>query len=139
MAQLKSKGTALAVKIATVFTTIAQVISMDKDDMASETYEADTLDNANAGIPYAPTGRTEGGNFSAELFLDPALTVHKYLLGLLAAPAKSDYQLSFADAGPTQWTFSGAGIALAGPKVALKEGVKASVKIKLDGLPTFPA
>lgn len=139
MAQLKSKGTAIALKVATVFTAIAQVISMDKDDMSNETYEADTLDNAAAGIPYKPTGRTEGGNFSFELFLDPALTIHKNILATLTTPVKTQWQLTFSDATPTIWTWDAAGLSVAGPKVALKEGVKASVKMKLDGMVTLPA
>ena len=53
-------------KIATAFTPVAQIISLDGPGMASETFEADTLDNTDAGIPYQSTGRTEGGSVSGE-------------------------------------------------------------------------
>jgi hypothetical protein len=133
MTTLKSKGTSLEQEIANVFAPVAQLISMDKDDMATETYESDTLDNALADIPYEPTGRTEPGSLSGELFLDPA--IHDDLTDLLVTPAKTNWQLVFSN--NTAWPFVGAGFSLAGPKVALKDGVKASIKIKLAGLPDF--
>jgi len=139
MAKLKSKGTALAVSVAEVYTAISQIIDMDKDDMESETFEADTTDNSDSGIPYLPTGRSEGGSLSGNLFLDPALAIHKTLLGFLETPAVQSYQLTFADTAGTVWTFDGAGFALAGPKVVLSDGVKSGFKIKISKLPTFPA
>ena len=145
MAKLKSEGTALAVSISGVFVPVSQVLSMEKDDMASETYESDTLDNTLADILYDSTGRTEPGSFNFELFLDPKLSVHCSLLDLLVTPKKTNYQLTFANADPTAtpavaatvWPFTGAGFSLAGPKIALKDGVKASCKIKLAQLPIF--
>jgi hypothetical protein len=139
MAILASKGMMLKLSVASTFTTIAQLLSFDKDDMNAETFECDTLDNANAGIPYAPTGRTEGGSVSGDMFLDPALTIHKNLLTLLTTPATSSWEIVFSNTNATTWPFTGAGFSLAGPKAALKDGVKASFKIKLSGLPTFPA
>jgi hypothetical protein len=138
MAKVRSKGTAWAVSIASVFTVIGQALSIDKDEMKSEDYESDTLDNADAGIPYDLTGRSEGGSISAELFFDPLLACHTYMLGLITTPAKSNHQLTFANSSLTVWTFSAASVSFTGPKFALKEGVKATVKVKLDGLPTFP-
>lgn len=138
MAKLIGKGTILEQEIATVFTAVAQVISIDTPEPESEAFESDTLDNGSAGIPYTPSGRTEGGSLSGELFLDPALTGHKALLSLLTTPALQAWKLKFANSGPTTWPFSGAGFKL-GAKIELKEGVKASFSIKLNGIPTFPA
>jgi hypothetical protein len=106
--------------------------------MATENYEADTLDNANAGIPYNQTGRTEGDSVGFELFLDPALSGHKGLLGLLTTPVAQNWKVKFADAGPSTWTIAGAGFSFGG-KVDLKDGLKAQCSIKVNGLPTFPA
>lgn len=137
MAKLKCKGTALKQEVGTVYTAIAQVISLELPQMEAETFEADTLDNASAGVPYAPTGRTEGGSVSGELFFDPALAGHQALLDLLTTPAAQDWQIVFADAGLTTWAFAGAGFGFGGT-VALNDGLKGSFSIKLDGLPTFP-
>jgi hypothetical protein len=138
MAKVISKGTVLKQTIASVLTSVAQVISVDLPEMESETFESDTLDNPLAGIPYEPTGRTEGGKCSGELFLDPALAGHKSLLALLTTPALCVWNLVFADAAHTTWPFTGAGFSFGG-SVALKEGLKGKFGIKLSGLPTFPS
>jgi hypothetical protein len=125
----------------TVYSTVAQVIGLDLPDMEAETFEADTLDNANAEIPHKGTGRSEGGSVGFELFLDPALAGHQALLTLITTPpaigSEESWKIVFADAGASEWSFSGAGISLGGT-VALNDGLKASGSIKLDGLPTFP-
>lgn len=138
MSKIKSKGTVLKQEIASVLTAVAQMISLDLPDMESETYESDTLDNENAGIPYDPTGRTEGGSLSGELFYDPALSAHQSFLSLLTTPVKTNWSVTFADVAVSTWTFSGAGVSFGGT-VALNDGLKGSVSIKLDKLPTFPS
>lgn len=135
MAIVISKGTVLQQEISTVFVAIAQVTGIDLPDIESETFESDTLDNANAGIPHAATGRTEGGTLNAELFFDPALAGHQSLLALLTTPADQDYKLIFADVGATEWAFTGAGLSFGGT-VALSDGLKGNLGIKLDGIPT---
>lgn len=138
MSIVKCKGTVLSKKVAEVYTAVAQIISLDLPEMESETFEADTLDNPDAGVPYEPTGRTEGGSTGGELFLDPALAGHLALLALLTTPAKADWQITFADTAATKWPFTGAGFKLGG-KLALNDGLKATFSIKLDKLPTFTA
>lgn len=138
MSKIKCKGTVLKQEIGSTATAVAQVISLSWSGAESQTYEADTLDNANAGIPYETTGRTEGGSLSGELFLDPALSGHKSLLALLTTPADENWTIQFADTGTTSWTFTGAGFGM-GAAVALADGLKADFSIKIDGLPTFPA
>ena len=139
------KGTVLNQKVSTAFIPVAQIISLDGPGMESETFEADTLDNASAGIPYQSTGRTEGGSLSGELFFDPALAGHLNLTYLLENPAEPEtvgtpsvelWQMIFADPATTEWDFSGAGFSLS-PAVALNDGLKASFSIKLSGLPAF--
>ncbi|MFZ5829820.1 MAG: phage tail tube protein [Planctomycetota bacterium] len=136
MSIVRCKGTALKQKIASVYTAVAQVISIDGPELESETFEADTLDNASAGIPYEHTGRSEGGKVSGELFFDPALAGHQAMLALITTPASQDWKLAFVDAAVTEASFTGAGFSLS-PTVALKEGLKAKFSIKLDGIPTW--
>lgn len=137
MSKIKCKGTALAQKISSAYVTVAQVISLELPTVESETFEADTLDNTDAGIPYQATGRTEGGSCSGELFYDPTLDSHQNLLELLREPQAEDWQITFADSSQSTWTFTGAGFSLGGT-VALNDGLKATFSIKLDGIPTFP-
>lgn len=138
MSKIRTKGTALKMEIGTVFTAIAQVISLDGPEADAQTTEVDTLDNATAGIPYMSTGRTEPGEISGELFFDPVLAGHRALTDLLTTPAEQHYKLVFADALSTEWPFTGAGLKGPGPKVALGDGLKASFSVKLADLVTYP-
>jgi len=137
MAQIKCKGTVLEQEIAAAYVAVAQVISIDGPESESETYESDTLDNTDAGIPYSHTGRTEGGSLSGDLFFDPALAGHTNFLDLLTTPQAENWKLIFADAATTEWPFVGAGFSFS-PTVALNDGLKGSFSIKLSKIPTFP-
>lgn len=57
MAFIQGKGSVFEVEVATVLTAIAQLMSIDLPEHEAETFEADTLDNSNVGIPYKATGR----------------------------------------------------------------------------------
>ena len=136
MAKLICKGTSLQQLIGTVYTAVAQLISLDLPEGESETAECDTLDNSDAGIPYMPTGRSEGGSLGFELFYDPALSGHQELLTLITTPIAESWKLLFSDT--SEWAFAGAGISFGGT-VALNDGLRGSGSIKLDGLPTYPS
>jgi len=138
MTKIACKGTVLQQEIGTVYTAVAQIISLDLPEMESETFDADTLDVATAGIPYQPTGRTEPGSLSGELFYDPALAGHQALLELLTTPAAENWKIIFSDTGVSEWTFSSAGLSFGGT-VALNDGLKGSFSLKLADLPSFPA
>ncbi|HSG60852.1 MAG TPA: hypothetical protein VLA24_05385, partial [Pseudomonadales bacterium] len=83
MTKVVSKGTVLQQEISSVFTAVAQVISIDQSGAESETFESTTLDTSGAGKEYAQTGYTEGGSLSFELFYDPALAGHQAISDLL--------------------------------------------------------
>jgi hypothetical protein len=138
MAKVKCKGTKLQRTIASVLTDVAQLIDFNWSGCESETYEADTLDNTDAGIPYESTGRTEGGSVAGNLFFDPALAGHQGLTRLLDTPQEEAWNITFVDTGTTDWPFTGAGFGM-GLTVALSDGLKASFTIKLSKLPTFPS
>ena len=138
--KVKCKGTVFSQDLAnTSYIAMAQVIDIDLPDMEMETFESDTLDNTNAGIKHSPTGRTEGGSFSANVFYDPTDPEHiawlSYLstTGLLSAMVVKCL-ITFAE-GST-WTFTCAGIG-AGGTVALNDGLKMAISGKLDGIPVF--
>jgi len=141
MAIIRCKGTALQQCIGTTFTAVTQVISLDLPDTEAETFEADYLDNTAAGIPYKGTGRVEGGSVGFELFLDPVLAAHTYILTELTTPPAIDseetWKIVFADTGTTEWAFTGAGVGIGGT-VALGDGLKMTGSIKVDGITTFP-
>lgn len=137
MAICKCKGAALQQEIASSYVAVAQIIGMDGPEQESETFEADYLDQPNAGIPYKPTGRTEGGSLSGEMWFDPALAGHQNFLDLLTTPQTESWKVIFADTGASEWGFDGAGLSFS-PTQALADGLKASFGIKLDGIASMP-
>ena len=135
MTILKCKGTKLQSEVATVLTDIAQLLSIEGPDSEVESFEADTLDNADAGIPMKPTGRVGGGSVSFEMFLDPALAGHQALLAKITTPVSDSWSLIFSDT--TAWPFEGIFKSLS-PTVDLADGLKASGSVELDGIVTYP-
>lgn len=135
MGVLVSKGTKFQHEISTVLTDVAQVISLDGPDAEVETFEADHLGNAAAGVPMKPTGRTQGGSVSYELFFDPALAGHQDLTDQLVTPAVTSWAIVFSDT--TSWPFDGTLKSLT-PAVDLADGLKASGEVELDGLVDYP-
>lgn len=137
MAKIVGKGTALQLSIASTFTTIAQLTSITLPEAESETVECDTLDNANAGIPYAQTGRTEGGSCSFEGYIDPVAATFQAVTDLLTTPADASWKIIFSDAATTEWTFTGAGVSIGG-SVDTGSLSTFSGSIKLDGIVAYP-
>ena len=86
-----SKGTSLQAYVSAAYVSVSAVISLDLPQQEQEHFEADYLANPSPGIPYLPTGRTEGGSCSGELWLDPSLTVagQTALATLLATPTST--------------------------------------------------
>jgi len=141
MAKVVGKGTVLQEEISSVFTAVAQIISIDLPEGETETVEADTLDESGAGIPYEETGRTEGGSLSGEMYLDPALAGHQQFTDKLNDPLTNlptNYKVIFADSGTTEWPFAAAGVSLGG-QIVVNDLVKANFSLKLDKIVTYPS
>ena len=134
MAKVISKGTQLQLNIATVLTTIAQVIGFTGPGPEVETWDATGLDSG-TGKEHKPTGYVEGGDISGDLMLDPALTTHQALTDLITTPASVGWKIIFADA--TEWPFNGT-LKTFEPTVDMADGLKASFGVKLDGMVVYP-
>lgn len=140
MAFITGKGSVFEIEVSTVLTAVSQLMSIDLPEHEAETFEADTLDNANPGIPHKPTGRVEGGSVGIEGFLDPAAAGFTLLTDRLNSPgvdAPEGAAITFTDTAGTSWTFETAGTTLGGT-VVLNDGVKFTASLKLDGSITFP-
>lgn len=137
MAKIKVKGTQLQQNLGGVFAAVAQLTSCSVSGSESETVEADTLDTIGAGIPYEPTGRSEGGSVDFDLIYDPRLQGHQSITDLVTTPAKETWKIVFADSATTEMAFTSAGV---GFDVTLDQGelVRASASLKVDGIPTWP-
>jgi len=132
MALVPCKGTLLKIAIAGgVLADIGQVISIDVAEAKTEEYEARTLEGG-VGIIKKPTGYSEPGSVSGELFFDPALATQLILTTAISTaetPVGEDYLLdgsiTFADEAATAWTFSTSGVGF-GVSVAMSDGLKGS-------------
>lgn len=142
MAIIIGKGSVFKVEVASTLTAIAQLISIDLPEHEAETFEADTLDNSNVGIPHKSTGRVEGGSVGLEGFLDPVLASFQILTDLINDPTLATTgdgaEIQFADSGTTNWSFIMAGVSMGG-SIVLNDGVKFNSTIKLDGAITYPS
>lgn len=136
MAIVKCKGTKLQHTISASLTDIAQLLSIEHSGSQSETFDSTTLDG---GVfkTYAQTGYAEGGEVSAELFFDPALTGHQFITDLIAAPADNAMKIIYADGAATNQAFGAAGVQF-GVTVDMGDGLKGSVTYKVDGDPGWP-
>jgi hypothetical protein len=136
MAIVKCKGTKLQHTISASLVDIAQLLSIEHSGSQSETFDSTTLDG---GVfkTYAQTGYSEGGEVSAELFFDCALSGHQFITDLIATPADNAMKIIYADTAVTNQSFTQAGVQF-GVTVDMGDGLKGSVTYKVDGDPGWP-
>lgn len=131
-----SKGTKLQLEIATVFTDIIQVVSIDGPGPDVETFDARHL-GSGTGVPMLPNGYVAGGSVSAEMFLDPAAATTLALTALLTTPAVVNWKEIFSDTAATEWPFAGI-LKSFNPSAKPEDGLKATMEIMLSGIVTYP-
>lgn len=136
MAKIKCKGTLLKLDIATVLTTVSQLISVKPPSKRSLSYDSTTLDTSGAGMEKELSGYAEADDFEAEIFWDPELAVHAAINDSIDTPAETTWQVLFVNSGASTLDFVCAGLEL-GPAVDMADGLKASVKGELDQLATL--
>ena len=133
MAKVKVKGTVIKQEISSVLTAVAQIIEFSHSGAESETFDATTIDTSGAGKEYSQTGYSEGGSVDFSIFYDPALAGHQALTDLVTTPAECNFDITFADTGATNCTFTAAGVGF-GFTGAMSDGLKADLSLKLDQL-----
>ena len=136
MAIVKCKGTKLQHTVSASLVDIAQLLSIEHSGSGSETFESTTLDG---GVykTFAPTGYSNPGTVSAEIFYDPALSGHQAITDLIATPATNAMKAIYADTAATNQTFTSAGVEF-GVTVAMEDGLKATMTYTVTGDPGWP-
>ena len=137
MAKVKCKGTVLQREISTVYTAVAQVVTVDKDEDKSQGWDSTSLDSG-VGGSRDMTGFSKPGSVSWEIWYDPALSGHQGLYALVTTPAKQAWKIVFADGASKTMSFTTADFGM-GFSVAMNDGLKAKCSAELDGLPTYPS
>ena len=136
MAIVKCKGTKLQHTVSASLVDIAQILSIEHSGSGSETFDSTTLDG---GVykTFAPTGYSNPGQVSAEIFYDPALAGHQAVTDLIATPATNAMKIIYADTAATNQAFTSAGVEF-GATVAMDDGLKASITYTVTGDPGWP-
>ena len=136
MAIVKCKGTKLQHTVSASLVDIAQLLSIEHSGSGSETFESTTLDG---GVykTFAPTGYSNPGTVSAEIFYDPALSGHQAITDLIATPATNAMKAIYADTAATNQSFTSAGVEF-GVTVAMEDGLKATMTYTVTGDPGWP-
>ena len=136
MSIVKCKGTKLQHTVSASLVDIAQILSIEHSGSGSETFESTTLDG---GVykTFAPTGYSNPGQVSAEIFYDPALVGHQAITDLIATPATNAMKMIYADTAATNQAFTSAGVEF-GATVAMDDGLKASITYTVTGDPGWP-
>ena len=128
----KCKGVLIKVDIATVFTTIAQLLSVKPPKIKSEDFESKTLDQAGTFTPRELTGYNEADSWDAELFWSPDEAPHAKIWDNIVTPAKTNFKIVFVNAAASEIAFTSAGME-AGPEVNMSNGLKIKVGGNVDG------
>lgn len=134
MAKLKGKGTVLQQTISAALTDVAQITDIDLSGEGSLDYDSTTLDGAVYETKEL-TGYSAAGTVKAGLFFDPALAGHAAIVALITTPATCVWKIKYSDAGPSSLTYTSAGVTL-DQKIAMKDGVKATLTMNRTGAPT---
>lgn len=137
MSIMRGKGSTFSLDVGAGLVAVSQVISITPPEGQNETFEADYLGQANAGIPHQATGRTEGGSVGTELWLDN--TSHAGLMTLLTTPDTDGFSGAIGFTDTKFWTFTGAGITFGGGSIGLSDGVKTNLSVKLSGVAAISA
>lgn len=127
----RSKGTALLMSIASVYTAVPQIITLDKSGEKGETFDGRTLDGS-AGLPKLSTGFVEPPVISGEMFFDSANTVHIAMKAVMRTPADTNFKITDAATSPVSeiWSVTAIGI---DEKYAGNDGVKAAFSLQCSG------
>ncbi len=126
-------GTLLAHGIATVYTTIAQRVSIEGPDW--KVGEADITVLSDTVKKFRPT-IAESGEVDLKIYYDPAAATHSLLTGFMLAPTSEQWRITFADSVPSKYTFTGFLTGFKPTGMTVEGNLEADVKIRIDGLIT---
>ncbi len=126
------KGVAVLMEIASVYTVIAAIFSLDVSGKKGETFDAVTFDGAKFKHKGA-TGFVESPTLKFEYFYDPTDVVHQAYDTWTENPGTNvNFKTTYADSGPTSVVYEG----VAGGndiKAATNDGLKATGTVETNG------
>lgn len=131
-AKRPAKGTVLQLSIATVYTTVAGISSIDEPSEEALFYDTTSLDST-AVEDGALVGLNSPGTCTVEGFADPLDSTHQAFFG--AVGVQNDWKIINANLSGYSCTFSGA-LKSAPRSHKVKDYIKFKADIKLDSVAT---
>lgn len=127
------KGIALLMEIASVYTVIGAIFSLDESGLKGETFEVVVFDGPRFKQKGA-TGFVDAPTIKFEFFLDLTDVVHQAFIGFCENPGDGpvNFKVTYADSGPTSVVYVG----VAGgydKKAVTNDGLKATGTIETNG------
>ncbi len=138
--KIPCRGSVVKVKIATVYTTIAQVLSINVGAKASVVKEVPCLDDIGFDIQKINVNEISQEDITGELYFDPALAGHTFLTDTIdegAAGFPVDIKVVLSDADDSEITGQAAGFGLA-LTVANQDAIKGNYTIMPKGAMAYP-
>jgi len=133
MGKQASTNTKLKLDIASVFTAVAYVQSLDGPDDEDQLFDATDLDSADIEDG-EPTGQRKPGVVSGTVFYDDEAATHVAMLA--ARGVKKNWKLTLPSTNDIE--FSGV-LRKFKPKFSVGDGMMADFEIKLSTPATFPS
>ena len=123
---------------AEVFTAVGQVTNISGPGLSADTEDVTCHDSTDAFEEVVVT-LLRSGEVSFDIVYDPANATHAHGVGILNSldnKIRRNFQLVFPDTASTTWSFSGDFNGFE-PSAAADGYLSASVKVKLNGVPTL--
>lgn len=107
--KVQSKGTALLMEIASVYTAFPQITALSISGEKAETVDTTTLDGG-AMKTKANTGYVDTAAISGECMYDPDDTVHAAFITKVRSAGINNFKITYADTTPTSEIYAGLGM-----------------------------
>jgi len=132
--KIKAKGTVFAQYVTSAYVSMEGLTSVSIDGEKSETVDSTTLDG---GVYKTknPTGYSDTATIKLAGHYDPVHATFTNFVGLIAAPAATNFKVTWTDVAPTSAIYSGVGFGI-NKKSEVGKLVMADLEIETSGAPS---
>lgn len=131
--KVRSKGTALLMSIASVYTAVPNCKNIALAGEKSLSYDSTVLGGGTFKTKNA-TGFADPCTITADIFRDPADTVHAALKALIATPVDTNFKVTYADTAPTSEIYSIVTVGL-DTTADIDNGLSGTLTLETSGAP----
>lgn len=126
-----ARGTSLLQSIASVYTAMAGLTTINVTGEKSTTIPAESLDSGITRTKMSD-GYADPAQIKASGFYDPVHTTYTALAGIIATPATTNFKVTWSDAATTSAIYSCVGAAL-DKKAEIGKALMADITLEISG------